>query len=130
MVDNNLLNYANTTDNSDIELLDTNNCTGENLGTISIIELRVYGNYTSGLNSANIILRPVFDGTSDGDNHTWSSVPTATGWSSWFNITGDTNAPSTWEWTNITGLDCDVAADATPSFNVASYKIEIRVTYT
>ena len=129
MTDNNLINYANTSINADVQLLDDNNCSGISLGTITKIELRAYGNYTNGINSANIIIRPVFDGIFEGDNYTWSSVGTSKDWSSLFDITEDAEAPSSWTWTNVTNLDCEIESEGTPSFNLACYKVEIRVTY-
>jgi hypothetical protein len=129
MTDDSLTNFANTSTDAQVQLLTGNNCTGENLGTITKVELRAYGNYTNGLNAANIKIRPVFDGSDDGDDHTWDSVGTAKGWSSWFNITEDTNAPASWSWTNIVTLDCDIVSDGTPSFDLSCYDVEIRVTF-
>ena len=129
MVDGSTSNYSSTTLNSDIELCLNNTCTGTDLGTISKVEIRCYG-YYSGMNPRDIILRPVFSGISDGDNHIFAPSTTG-GWSSWFDITSDTNSPATWDWNRVRDLDCDVeAGTGMGMFTLLCSKVEIRVTYT
>ncbi len=60
-------NGASTTIGGDVHLLNGNTCPGTNLGTITMVELRVHG-YYEGV-QRDIILRPVFGGSSDGDNY-------------------------------------------------------------
>jgi hypothetical protein len=128
MVDGSTSNYATTTLSSDIELCLNNTCTGNDLGTISKVEIRCYGYYT-GINQRDIILRPVFLG-GDGNNHVYMTTPSA-GWSQWFDITSDNNAPDPWTWLRVRDLDCDVeAASGMGSFTLKCSKVEIRVTYT
>ena len=131
MVDGSTSNYASTTISGDVELCDSNNCSGCNLGDISKVELRVYGYYVT--NQYDIILRPVFGGTSDGldYNHPTESSP---GWSRWFDITYDpVKGMSEWSWDEVKDLDCDVEAEDKmfpPPFTLYAAKVEIRVTYT
>jgi len=81
--------YASTTTDGDIQCLITNECAGTDLGTISKVELRFYG-YSDA--DDQCILRPVFGGTADGDNHT--VVPgVSAGWKAWQDITSDSNSP-------------------------------------
>jgi len=48
-----------------------------------------------------------------------------------FDITSDTNAPSTWNWTLIDDLDINVQYYKSGAANVAYVgEVEIRVTYT
>jgi len=83
--------YASTTTDGDIQCLITNECAGTDLGTISKVELRFYG-YSD--ENDQCILRPVFGGTLDGDNHT--VVPgVSAGWKAWQDITEDANGPNT-----------------------------------
>lgn len=70
MVDGTNTNYASTTRNKDVELLTGNSCPGTDLGAISKVEIRAYGYYTG---NDEVGLRPVFGGTTDGDNHVSSS---------------------------------------------------------
>ena len=113
----------------DIELLTGNTCDGTNLGTITKVELRIYavaiqegGDY--------IRLRPVFGG-GDGDNHNVGSLSYIGEWSSYFDITSDTNAPGTWSWANVKDLDCDVEDYQDGGITAAfAWKVEIQVTYT
>ena len=107
---------------------------------ITKVELRVYSNAnkqncTGTVESA---LKPVFPG-GVGDEHAWEppcgtvDIQTTANWSSWFDITSDTNAPGTWTWSNVNALD----ARHYPIINsgacgdlylLESAKIEIRVT--
>lgn len=89
MVDGVETDYASTTTDGDIQKLTGNECVGTDLGSISKVELRFYG---YGDVDDQCILRPVFDGTDDGDNHT--VVPgVSAGWKAWQEITRDSNAP-------------------------------------
>jgi hypothetical protein len=127
MVDGVLTNYATTNNNGDTQLLNANNNTGTNLGTIISVEIRAYGDYTTA--GDEVRLRPVFTG-GDGDNHD-GAVPSTPGWGTWFDITTDTNAPGTWTWTNVQDLDVDVEhyKSAAPGL-VYVGQIDIQVNYT
>jgi hypothetical protein len=130
MVDGNMVNFASTTVNGDVELCDGNNCSGTDLGTISAVELRVLSYHSSG--QRDTILRPVFSGTTDGIEYRYVTIaPTV--WSEWFDITYDPFAPQSWGWSDIVNLDCDVEAESDPwgpTFTLYCSKIELRVTYT
>jgi hypothetical protein len=126
MVDGSTSNYASTSTDTDVELCDENNCSGTDLGVITKVEIRVHGYFTG--DSRNIILRPVFGGTTDGSNNNFQA-PTAIGaWSPWFDITSGLG--STWSWTDVDNLDCDVemGTGMLPATVYAS-KVEVRVTY-
>ena len=120
---------ASTTINCDVELLDGNTCPGSGSGTITKVELRVWGYYSG--DQHDIILRPVYGGNSDGDNHPFHTAPYLW-YSPWFDITGDNNAPETWTGTDVDTLDCDVEAECklfSVPFTLYYFIVEIRVTY-
>jgi len=115
---------------STVQLLTGNTCDGTDLGTITKVEIRAYtwvGFYSFGSGTK---FRPVFGGSSDGDNHEDESdrIPD---WTYYFDITSDTNAPATWSWTDVQNLDCDIEAynGAIVQFTHDCYKVEIQVTY-
>ena len=90
MVDGVETDYASTTTDGDIQKLTENECEGGDLGTISKVEIRAYA-YSDV--DDQLILRPVFNGADDGDNHTY--VPGVDhGWGAWQGITTDPNSPS------------------------------------
>jgi hypothetical protein len=127
MVDDSISTYASTTVNGDVELCNGNNCSGLNLGNITKVELRVYGYYTG--TQRDIILRPVFSGTTDGLNY-YYSTESSPAWSRWFDITTDPYKPLAWSWTDIKNLDCDAEAKSNIGFfTLYCSKVEIRVTY-
>jgi len=130
MVDGSISNWASTTINGDVELCDENNCSGDDLGTISKVELRVRSYYSGG--QRDTILRPVYGGTNDGMEYRYSTGPSMM-WSEWFDITYGPYAPQPWGWNDIVSLDCDVEAEnypPGPTFTLYCSKVEIRVTYT
>ncbi len=126
MTDDNLDTYASTNNAGEFQLNNANNCSGTGLGPISKVELRAYG-YGDG--GDFIYLRPVFT-AGDGTNHTWTPG-TSPGWSPYYNITSDTNAPTSWNWSNVQELDVDVVYDGLAKPNpLYIAKVEIWVTYT
>jgi hypothetical protein len=129
MVDGSTSYFASTTSNGDVELCDSNNCSGTDLGTISKVELRVCSYCPSG--QRDTILRPVFGGTVDGMECRYQTTA-AEVWSQWFDITYDPFAPQSWSWNDVVNLDCDVIAENDPlslPFTLKCSKIELRVTY-
>ena len=123
--------YDNTGSNN-TQLLTGNTCAGTNLGTITKVEIRGYQSTLFDDPVWDYIhYRPVFSGSSDGDEH-YEQVNTGNGdWGSYFDITSDTNHPETWSWSDVQNLDCDVRSesnDASPA--VGCSLVEIRVTYT
>ena len=129
MVDGSTSNYASTGIDEDIELCDDNNCSGSDLGTISKVELRVYGYYST--NQRDIILIPVFDGIVEGLAYNHPTESTAN-WSQWFDITNDPGLPpSGWTWNVVKDLDCKVTTDnGFGAFTLYCSKVEMRITYT
>ena len=127
MVDNNLSNLSYTNTDGDVELLNSNTCPGTGGATITKVELRAYGRNSSFF-GGDCNIRPVFSG-GDGDNHLWG--PTGSNaWSSYIDITSDTNAPGTWTWGDVQSLDCDMEVVLAFFQQVRCGKVEIRVTYT
>ena len=135
MVDGNIYNFSSTSTAGDVQLLtgSTYESTHEN-GTIIKVEIRAFGYYT-GRQQPAIVLRPVFNGSTDGDDHNFYPPFGLfnADWSAWFDITTDTNAPNPWIWNDIENLDCDVEAKPNPSgpdeWTLYCSKVEIRVTY-
>jgi hypothetical protein len=93
MIDKNTSTYASTSIN-DKQWLLNNSCNGNKLGTISAVSLRLYGFRTGSGNS--LALQPIFNGnrSTKGDAHV-VTLSTSPSWSSWVDITDDTNAPLT-----------------------------------
>ena len=132
MIDGNISTYAFTDIDNDVQLLDSNTMgLVPDDAVITNVYIRAYGYKTGGGNPNYVNLRPVFDGTSDGDNHVWYP-PVGAGsaaWSSYFDITNDTNAPDPWYWSNVTNLDCDVEAVVVDDIVHYCAKVDIRVKY-
>jgi hypothetical protein len=129
MVDGDTGNYASTSVGGDVERCDNNTCQGIDYGTISKTEMRAYGYYNS--NQKDIILTPVFNGTTNGEEYIFETTTTP-GWSQWFNITDDDNkSVESWDWDDVKLLDCLAEAESGGGFwFLYCSKIELRVTYT
>jgi len=134
MVDGNVWRYASTTIHGDVERCLSNNCTAEQ-GTITTVEIRANAFYER--NWVYLVLRPVFGGTTDGDDYIF--IPQQGGppgsWSQWFDITNDTNGPGAgrWTWNDVVDLDCDVEARLGTvdwPFTLHCSMVQIRVTFT
>jgi hypothetical protein len=132
MVDGSTASHAWSAADGNTQLLNSNTCPGTDLGTITKVELRVYG-AVSGTDpdDDDLILRPVFGGSSDGDDHQIDIYGGGSGnkdWSAWIDITTDTNAPGTWDWDDVVNLDCDVVQVQIGALdNAFAGMIEIRV---
>jgi len=125
MVDGSVTTDAQTSVNADVQLVDGNTCDGTDLGTITKVELRCYGTRVHASN--NVDLRPVFSGSSDGDTHDAGLF--TEGWTSYVDITSDTNAPGTWAWSDVQNLDCDVISFVSTMWILIA-QVDIQVTYT
>jgi len=128
MVDGSTSSYARTGIIDDEEYCDqtTYGTGGAPSGTISKVEIRAYGYY--GERAATLSLQPKFTG-GNGDNHYYYLTGTAS-WSSWYDITDDTNAPVSWSWSDIGVLDCSVVLfDIYEEDMAYCSKVEVRVTY-
>ena len=127
MIDDILTNYAYTEVDLATEILNGNNCPGTNLGTISKVEMRVYG---IGDGDDHVDLIPVFGGITDGAEYC-TTPATGAGWSLYVDITNDLEAPSPWTWADIVALDTKVKFYKIAKANVMKVsKVQIRVTYT
>lgn len=127
MVDGSTSTYASTNIGGDVELCNGNNCSGSDLGDIVKVELRVFGYYAS--NRHDIVLTPVFGGTTYGGHYTYMTTTTPS-WSQWFDITTDPFFTPPWSWTKVDNLDCDVEAKSGLGFfTLYCSKVEIRATY-
>ena len=125
MIDGSVDTDASTATNDQIQLLTGNTCDGTSLGTISKVELRAYGSISGG--ASQLRTTPVFGGSDDGDEHNMDYY--VEGWSSYEDITSDTNAPGTWDWNDIQNLDCKAKAYINGGTAICA-KVEIEVTYT
>ncbi len=133
MVDESVESFAMTDYNGTVELCSRNTCGGEDLGVISKVEFRV-NSYHDGESSSSIILRPVFNGVTDGENYTYETPLGESAWSSWFNITEDEQGPwglenQSWSWSDVRNLMCDVEAYIEDEGQLFCSMVEIRVTY-
>ena len=125
LVDNDLGTYATQDRDSWAIIADGNTCPGTDLGTISKIEVRVYG-YGDG--DDQIDIRPRFDTLWGGYHDTTPGVNPA--WGSYIEITTDPNAPSPWNWSDLQTVDVQLTYDKVSKGNVMhAAKVEIRVTY-
>ena len=126
MVDGDVDTFAGWEASTVEQLNDGNTCPGTNLGTITKVELRLFGKISGG--ASQFWLTPAFSG-GDGDVHNLGSISFSGDWSSWEDITSDTNAPGSWSWSDVSSLDCLVTAIENGGSCMAS-KLEIKVTYT
>jgi len=106
---------------------ETNNAPASG-GSLISIEVGIYFETGySGDITANIV--PVFNGSTFGDIHSLGAK-TSSDWG-YVDITNDTNAPGSWDWTDIQNLDLRCyGGNMTPSqgfFRI--YEFSIRVTY-
>jgi hypothetical protein len=127
MVDGSTSTFASTGTSNKVEHCNSNTCPSVDYGTISKVELRVHGYYVN--IQRNIILNPVFDGSTMGDSYVYVTT-TSPRWSSWFDITDDSSHIGSWSWSNITNMDCRVkAGSGTGVWILYCSKVLIQVTY-
>ncbi|MBN1280550.1 MAG: DUF2341 domain-containing protein, partial [Candidatus Thermoplasmatota archaeon] len=125
-------NFASTTSDRDVELCTGNTYPGGGSGSITTVELRVYSYSESDGEPGQIIIRPVFGGSTDGDNYFIEAPLVEPAWSAYQDITNDESGPISgggWEWADITALDCDIEASFGAETAVYCAKVEVRVTY-
>ncbi len=127
-VDNNIATFATYTGIAlKTMILDTPAIASAS-GVISKVEHRIYSSYADDGVPGKLHFSPRFIG-GDGDAENVTQVGRA--WSSWFDITEDTNAPGTWAWSDVEALGANViyqwGSGPTPIAECGS--VEIRVTY-
>lgn len=97
-------------------------------GVISKVEIRAYCSLADLGVPCKIRLTPRFI-AGDGD---YEDVTQNLGWTSWYDITKDTNAPGTWAWSDVEALGANFiyywGSGPAPLAQLGS--IEVRVTYT
>lgn len=108
---------------NDVEKLTSNSYTPQK-GNVTKVEIRAKGTTVIG---ATVALRPIFN-DGDGDNHNFN-LTGAVVYSSWYDITNDTNSPSTWTWNDVQNLDCDVELTALTAISAMIYIVEVRISY-
>ena len=125
---------ANTDVDLKVQLCDENTCAETSSVEITKVEIRAFSLCANFTETITAYMRPVFSG-GDGDNHSWIPPSDTNGeppeWSEWFDITSDTNAPGTWAWSDVTGLDVDIYPDLPVGgdpYSMFAGKIEIRAT--
>ena len=118
---------------SETQILNGNTCDGTNLGTITKVEMRVL-EYSDSSYLGYFQMRPLFDGSNYGSYIDILQKFQPKHWTSWYDITNDTNAPGSWTWTDVQNLDVrfySAPSEYWPYPNLASvYTVQIRVTYT
>ncbi len=132
MVDNNIATGAQASfgEEGSVERLTHSTCASQTFGTITQVRIR-YNGFCM-FDSCGVTLRPVFGGTTDGNNH-YQDASVGNGWRSWYDITSDTNAPGTWTTSDIANLDLDVEATKTsaPSNKIwRVFEVQLEVTHT
>lgn len=129
MVDGSLLTYASTGSATGTYIQKNNhNTTSDStaVGTITKVELRIYSN-TGGPSITEMYLYPMFNGSTVGDAIDFYGV---NGWSTYFDITHDSQAPLDWTWDDVRNLSTRVVASISDSTSfVRVRQIEIKVTY-
>lgn len=97
-------------------------------GAISKVEMRIYGGLADLGVPAKLYLAPRFI-AGDGDSENINLIPSS--WSSWFDITADTNAPGAWAWSDVQALGANVIYSwgSGPAPEARCAAVEIRVTY-
>jgi len=139
MVDGFLILPAITYIDDTIQWLNENTATVQVDKTIIKVEFRAYSTTGSLSGLAGPLLqylRPVYV-AGQGDTQSWqpNTTPVGTavaGWSDWYNITTDTNAPVTWTWADVVAMDMDTWGVRTPSGDpqlLACFRVEVRVTW-
>lgn len=107
-------------------ILTGNNCTGSDLGTISSVKFRAYDEKTGTGAVANKYKPQFTAGSGTEQTHTLGSAT----WTSWYDITTDTHAPSPWTWTDVVNLDMNVNITNAKFTVNRLYIVQINVTYT
>lgn len=102
MVDGILTNYAPTDSNGNSQLLFSTTCLGTNLGTITKVELRVYG-YGDGNDQIELRFAPPTDIIHE------ITMSSSADWSSYIDVTSDPTVNG-WTWAKISNLH-DVQTD-------------------
>ncbi len=125
MIDGLIANFASTSSNGTEETLDGNTCPGDDLGTITKVEARIYG---YGDADDRLYYQPIFDAGLGNARYHVSATPT---WTNWVQIQNDPNAPDPFTWADVLNLDYKVLFTKTGKANtMRCAKVEIRVTYT
>lgn len=129
MVDGSLLTYASTGAAVGTYIQKNNHNSSSDstaVGTITKVELRIYSN-TGGPSITEMYLYPVFNGSTVGDAIDFYGT---NGWSTYFDITHDSQAPLDWTWDDLRNLSTRVVASISDSTSfVRVRQIEIKVTY-
>ncbi|NCN86665.1 DNRLRE domain-containing protein [archaeon] len=129
MVDGNTGTYASDNDNGGLQTLNANNCTSSNLGEISQVEVRYFGRKNNNGVTIRAGLRPVFSGGTGSSYDPGNILYSTADYISWHDITTDTNAPSTWTWSDISNLDMGVLVFRPNTGTVYVSQVEVRITY-
>ena len=87
IVDNNLETFGYTSTNGSAQVINGNDCPGTDLGTITKVELRLYG---KGDGDDKIVITPIFS-AGDGDPHDTVPVVAPGDWTPYVDITNDPN---------------------------------------
>lgn len=138
MVDGNTGTYAQAGSASGayIQLNPTNTSPSSTTRHVEKVEIRLYGRDGSGPNISAFNLYPVFGGMTQGNAlNLRSFLGPVRSWTPWVDITGDPQAPTTWQWSDVRNLQTKVEAIiGSPGGGIGDVleinKIELQVTYT
>ena len=134
MVDGNTMTFAETQGAGiETQYLDNNTLDIVPLldrqGVILNIEIRAYAITGDSVNSLSFV--PYFDGTS-GQTYLLNTSDSTAGFTSWVDITNDSNAPNFWTWYDTTSIDVLITAnvnDSTTEVAVSIVQIQVRYVY-
>lgn len=138
MVDGNLNTFAQagSLPGAFIQLNASNNAPSSTTRNVEKVEMRVYGRDGSGPNISAFNLYPVFGGMVQGNAQNLRSfLGPVKSWTPWIDITEDPQAPSEWQWSDVTNLQTKVETMiGSPGGGLGDilevHKIELQVTYT
>ncbi len=129
--DGNLATFASTSGSGDYLRSGTTTCDGTDLGTITKVEVRVYG-YGDGDDRIDVS----FSALSPGTPEYQFTMPASEAWSAYADVTADANI-SGWTWAKVEDLSAGAGLDICAEKNnvgkgdtMYCSKVEIRVTYT
>lgn len=133
MANGTTVNYASTATDGQVQRLTGNAASSTDIGQINSVELITHGYQING-SDGQVTLRPVFSGTTDGTG-TYIFTPNEdlgnAAVSSYYDITADPQAPTTWTWSDIDNLDIDVEFNQGASGSNEAFisLVQVRVSY-
>ena len=125
MVDGLLTTSAGSSTEGQTQLLNSNTCSGLDLGQIKKVELRTFS--AAAAPNGRQAIYPVL-GAGRGSRYVYDP-PAVLSWAEFINITQDVRAPNNWKWYDIANLDCLIELYILQFGGQNTGYIQIRVTY-